>query len=805
MAAAGTAFGEILVWSADLHSNGTAGTATLHKIFTGHEGSIFGVQISPDLRQIFPPYRRILASCSDDRSIRIWDVSEIESSEGLGDPSALVDALRDRETGFGSNKHAHDSLSSNSLTVAWGHQSRIWSIRYLDSGEPIEPKQNILRFISTGEDATSQLWHLSPSSTTLEGENSGVILTNKRIWNFHSGKNIWSIALACSKSDTTIYTGAADGAVTSHSTFHEDAARSGQGSIDEVWSVSDILEASSPDNDRASTPTTTTSDASTKKIASKNDLLRSYAFTGSNTFMIITNSGKLLAASLVSHARNPSPNKLSWRLEHEVADLKGYSVATSHISSDLMFFAGSSGKVYAYEEPSRVFRTVAEVGGKVAALFSTPIQKDDLELSEHIALFVTQMGSRPASLIILKRISADADFEVLKQLSLDFDPGFVATSFTYITADNGAAHIAVGSRKGAIFVYETRSHLGSAVEANTIDLAVPVLKLEGVHGEEAVTSLLWNAAAEGHRCSSIGHMFSAGRDGMCAVHQFDLVHRTSTIVHQCSLPFGPYIEGIYICPETSNLMVYGFRSKHFVLYDLTQEQELFAVDCGGAHRTWTFRPFSTDGNTKAAGRGGTFVWTKAAQLRVYSDYKTSHRIIQSGGHGREIKAAAACPVLTSHSSRGSPSRLIATGAEDTDIRIFSHDCQAKDQLVVAPRCIRTLRKHTTGVQEIVWLEDGQYLFSSGGCEEFYIWKVNTKVPYLGIGVVCEAVCSPESEDIDLRIMSFDVDKVKKTSSESPGKGDGLFHFLITVAFSDGTIRVSCITLAFLISVISLSC
>jgi WD40 repeat protein len=122
------------------------------------------------------------------------------------------------------------------------------------------------------------------------------------------------------------------------------------------------------------------------------------------------------------------------------------------------------------------------------------------------------------------------------------------------------------------------------------------------------------------------------------------------------------------------------------------------IDTGGAHRSWAFRPHSA--------MGGTLVWTRASTLHVCSQKGPNHTVVHSGGHGREIKAVAVS--RSSHSK--AHSRMIATGAEDTDIKIF----QYVDRDLV---CRRTIRKHTTGIQHLQWSEKGDYLFSSGGCEE----------------------------------------------------------------------------------------
>jgi WD40 repeat protein len=99
------------------------------------------------------------------------------------------------------------------------------------------------------------------------------------------------------------------------------------------------------------------------------------------------------------------------------------------------------------------------------------------------------------------------------------------------------------------------------------------------------------------------------------------------------------------------------------------------------------------------------VWTRASSMHIYSQTGPNHTVIRSGGHGREIKAVAVSPDGNSRSRQ-----LIATGAEDTDIKIFQY---VEEDFI----CRRTIRKHTTGIQHLQWSQDGNYLFSSGGCEE----------------------------------------------------------------------------------------
>ncbi|KAL8883124.1 MAG: hypothetical protein Q9192_007434, partial [Flavoplaca navasiana] len=86
LVASGTVLGEILLWSfpasavrADVV---VPSSSQLLQTFTGHEGSVFGIRISPDLSHHgFGDVRRLIASCSDDRTIRLWDISDLGTSK----------------------------------------------------------------------------------------------------------------------------------------------------------------------------------------------------------------------------------------------------------------------------------------------------------------------------------------------------------------------------------------------------------------------------------------------------------------------------------------------------------------------------------------------------------------------------------------------------------------------------------------------------------------------------------------------------------------------------------------------------
>ncbi|CAR30238.1 tRNA (34-2'-O)-methyltransferase regulator RTT10 [Lachancea thermotolerans CBS 6340] len=120
---AGTVMDGVLVW--DLKTE-----KTIHH-FTDHEGSIFYVAASIK--------GRYAASCSDDRSIKLWDLH-----------------------------------SGHLVSTGWGHTARIWNLKFYD---------NDSKLISVSEDCTCRVWEISERGTLIQ----------KSIHELHQTKSIWGV------------------------------------------------------------------------------------------------------------------------------------------------------------------------------------------------------------------------------------------------------------------------------------------------------------------------------------------------------------------------------------------------------------------------------------------------------------------------------------------------------------------------------------------------------------------------------------------------------------------------------------
>ncbi|KAM3415545.1 putative WD repeat-containing protein [Cercospora zeina] len=662
--ASGTAFGDIVVWSCHIPAQEIQLQAKheIHYSFQAHDGSVFGVQVSPGgLTDAPGEPQRILASCSDDRSIRLWDISDLSRQSELNTADL-------RETGFGSGP-SPSAIAPACLASAMGHISRIWHVRFVRAGSPT-------RLLSFGEDATYVTWSLikSDGSTALQ---------QVKVEKAHNGKNIWSVAIRRrSGSDPTgtqtesVFTGGADGSI----------------SIRDVSDCDQLLTWGA------------------QQCAQKAVRYRSYGFVSPCDVVAVTDDGAVVSLKLDT-ARMTVQRSL---LGPPADQLRGYSIIAT--IRGLAFFAGR-GEVYYHLTGGSGYHVLVDVGEKVAGLFA---QFNTTHPRTPCSLLVTTVKSRSA---YWYQCTTDtrSSLKITSSRTLVLPEGLVVTSFAEFTKDN-TTFIALGSRSGGIAIYslQPQDH-----ESNSL---VHVGLFPGVHGIEAITALRY----------SMGMLLSTGRDGTFAVHEVDTSQFTTPssadqsislgTVHQLALPLGPNVEGFDIMPS-QNIWVWGFRSKHFVVCDVTAQQEVMVVECGGAHRNFAFNPDTC---------GGTFLWTKTSELNFQHQGCRPGSSIHSGGHGREIKASATSPI---------DPQLVATGAEDTDIKLQLHENGTW-------RCFHTLQKHITGIQHLQWSSDGQHLFSSGGVEEFYVWKVRHDLPAVQIGVVCESA-HPHCNLSDLRIMKFE--------------------------------------------------
>jgi WD repeat-containing protein 6 len=770
LVAAGTVFGEIIVWQCSPSDETSSQASRVLFTFTGHEGSIFGVNISPPIIGLHG-CNRLLASCSDDRTIRIWNLSADSNNRH---PAAT--AVRARETGFGENDARNECTESrnSNLTMVMGHSSRIWRVRFLgDQSAPLD--SSAISILSFGEDSTAQQWALrfdKSSYIPVVHPQLSARLDHLHTFAFHSGKHIWSTALQRKDDSKAILaTGGADGKIARYASSYptkspltddtNTLSPNKQATSDELtwarsWNLDEIMEAfelksvvmhpvleqptsdSSVENSLESIVANTTKKRKAKKVL--RDSFNRYAFISGDEVLATTTSGRVLLCRIGS--------KVQWSEvtlpESGPGDLRSYAVLVGLPEIGLACLAGANGSIYIYRRHHALLK-VGKVEGKVADMFKIVDSR-----TASFELLVTTLGGTNATLFSFNL--SGTQVRLVENAVYSLPSRFVVTS-----AGRNNGMLVMGSRSGSLALY-TAMRPESPLHIWTHHSNIP---------KDAITTITSLPSSNDLGDTGSEYFLTTSRDGFYSIFLTTIFRNAGMVarvvvrqVHQSAPPFGPMIENAWF--EEARLFLYGFKGKSFVVWNETEQCEITNVECGGSHRSYAYSPVR-------GSSGGYLVYTKASKLYLHSHQDSSHRIIKPGGHGREIKACAVSEDQT----------LIATGAEDTAIRIWQYNKMpnVQDPLV----CQAVIQKHSAGIQHLQW-HGSEYLFSSGGNEEFFIWAVE-QIPGFGIGVICEATCPDPSEDKDLRVMNFDVTSLPN-SSYLPFDP----CLLISLAYSDSTIR-----------------
>ncbi|PGH13904.1 hypothetical protein AJ80_06173 [Polytolypa hystricis UAMH7299] len=774
LVAAGTVFGEIVVWSCRLPLESDLSTlsnssVSLHHLFTGHEGSIFGVDISSEITFSEGVTRRLLASCSDDRTIRVWDISDCTSPSDGSDNSRLLGASAPRSTGFGGS--TLDELDINEeacITKAWGHTSRIWGAYFLDAS--VSDGTASIRLLSRGEDATCQLWDLSATLGPGDGKDSplwsNATLKNNTIYDFHSGKHIWSIAISKLHDSFIVYSGGADGRLMSFDIACNTASSASLRF--RVESVEDIVHQSPSDSstsDRLQRPVS-------GKKAKQRERINRFAFVSECCFVAISTEGRVVLTCIsdpktaeISEANSNSLCPVSGEVIATEESLKSYSVISSHPELGVAMVGDASCRLWCYRHADRSFTLLTQLERKITATFavnSNADQHDPAKSRFSLSFLASYGGMTEADLFIINDVSSLADFT---RIRFSLPTNFIITSNLLIESKSC---LILGSRNGGLVVVNLENSTGS-MEPH---IALHVLRL---HEKDAITSIVRLPRSENTESESI---LTTGRDGYFCVHVLTglgAADQSPTLqtVHKTSPPFGPNIEGAYFDKMTNDMILFGFKGTDFIAWNESNQTTVTALNCGGAHRSWAY-----NSSQNPSGRV-TFLWTQASAFHIYSRTTSSHKTVRAGSHGREIKTMDISD--RGFHVDGKKQKLLATGGEDATVRVFTVDETVASTPSTSFKCLRILKKHASGLQHVKWSSCGRFLFTSSACEEFFVWRIRT-IPGFGIGTVCESECPESAPKSDLRVTSFDV-------MEISGGSEDEVKFLICMAYSNSMVRL----------------
>ncbi|KAL2863831.1 tRNA (34-2'-O)-methyltransferase regulator RTT10 [Aspergillus lucknowensis] len=730
LVAAGTVFGEIIVWSCfilDKEGFAAETTSSIHHFFTGHEGSIFDVQISPRIDKLHGNLAgRLLASCSDDRTIRVWDISDCEQVSS-GEPSAYAtDGFELRCTGFGHVKEDTELGSESCVASAFGHGARIWGVDFFAA----QLSQGKIGLVSRGEDAHCLVWDLSWEPTS--SRKSDFKLNNLCSLRPHSGKHIWSLGMSDIGAATTFYTGGADGAVRTFKLIQENGEL-----VCPNRTIRIVVTAGSERTEGAA------------KV-----LMRGFAFVSPDCFLATTRLGEVQVGWI------ESPNSSNRRIARETLffeeDLRFYTTIAGLPSRGIALFGNQQGIIRFYEHASRSITKVADVGQRPVGLYALDYHSETLE-SPAIVTFLTTYVDRDTADLFHIHLPRNSDPH-LERVALHVPQGFDISCASLIKNNE---YLVLGSRLGSLVVYRVRG-TGSLQ---------PLLKVVRVHSKDGVNQILPLSHLSSAVSTESTYFLTCGRDGNYRVNSLEVSNDSEEAVSLRTVhsptALGFKAEGAYLDTSCHQLMLYGFSGMEFVIWNESTQSEIARIHCGGAHRRWAFQPSSERPGD------GLLLWAQGGFNAAHISAHTI-RTICAGGHGREIKALG-----TLQATEGQPP-LFVTGSEDTTLRVFTPTKVSGKGSWSTLECLRVLTAHDSGPQHIGWSSDGKFLFTSSAMEDFYVWKVGS-LPLFGLTAALLGCCPKSNPKSELRVTCFDILEVESDGSEA--------SFLLCLTYSNSTMTV----------------
>ncbi|BFZ63167.1 WD repeat-containing protein 6 [Saitoella coloradoensis] len=648
--AAGTVMNEILLWHGSIPTSGLS-ECPIEKRLNGHDGVIFGLDFTWD--------GRLLVSCSDDRSVRVWDTE-----------------------------------SGECLATGWGHGARIWDVMWTQDEKSV---------VTASEDTDARLWGFDRDQGTLE---------TKTIWDAHTGKHCWCAAVG-GPSGKIVATGGQDGRVRLFELAEGSTAKKDE------WTMGSIYEK-----------------LGLKEVGGKKGpAFKSFVVLDTERTLLTTSTGQVLL-----HEKTEE----TWTSVCEAQHLVGYSEVRAWRGTDFACIGDRTGGVTVINTRTRV--QVAQIPvcrGQITDLFAV-----SLDEIFYVVLFAPK---GEVAVLCLEANSnqrgQQARLTLTNVYSIKVPDTFEPTS---ATVDVITGTLFLGSKQGAVSI----QRLGTDVEG----------VFRRVHGMDAVTSI--TIPPRERSTTPSFPVLTTGKDGSFAYHGVSLHGEVKFIAtDRGKIPSKGQIDGAITA--NGELLLYGFRTTKFFVYNHTRAYEVYSENCGGAHRAWSYWV------SEKCIEQFVFAYTKASVLSFCkNDAEVESRgfldtVLQDGTHGREVRTTA-----LSFVDGDEEQKFFASGGEDAMIHISRLDSDGRIQTLCRAK------KHVAGLQSMEWTRDNagrRLLFSSAGLEELIIWSVwadeTGRWSCLPIGE-----CPKVSEDGDLRVMDFDVKPL----------GD---VFTVTAVYSDSTIRM----------------
>lgn len=558
--------------------------------------------------------------------------------------------------------------------------------------------------MSTGEDCTIRIWKFHPDNELLEQV--------ELLENVHLGKHVWSGDVD-DDNLKLIVSGGADGRIRLHDLEN-------RGTREEF-------------------PLSLISEHTSVKLQ-KNEIIKQFFELPSlDILVILTSQGNIF--TLNQSTKRFNHVKLS---DEETKKFQNFGIIRGFVDINTVIITTRNADFLILQFntqsdiPSMKWHTEGLLGNnKVTNLLSF----HNSQKNEYYLLVDCPNPNVPFILSIFK---FEDSFDHYKTLRLNQpDQTSFTTSCVFYDQENN--WLIIGSRYVTIAVYDLNE------ENETIELLAIFKKLSP---GDTITSI----SSISSELNKIKILITV-RDGF---YMYANINRTPdfsiNILHENKLSRG-FIEGGYL---DGDLILYGFRSTHFSVWNETKQLEITNELCGGAHRQWDL--FTYNDNNKLDYK---FVYINKSTLYIKSFKgrftENKYGLIIGGTHGREIRDVTVSPSLLADGSR-----LLMTASEDTTVKL------SKLLSTGEVENIWSLNHHVSGLQKIKFI-NGEYVGSSAANEEFYIWKIshlNEEKP----NITCFARLEPQNAIPDLRIMDFDAFEYKN-------------GFIVSTVYSDSHVRL----------------
>ncbi|KAF3358932.1 hypothetical protein VdG1_02494 [Verticillium dahliae VDG1] len=543
---------------------------------------------------------RLLASCSDDRTIRLWDVSKASLERGV----VRASFGEARETGFGSvDLSAVADASSAPVAVAMGHGSRIWHVKFAGHGLGFDKGQVVMPVYSFGEDATVHKWRLEVDVAAWQarrasaeaGDGGAGKLILRETFAHHDGKHIWAAAVEPLKQGgSLIATGGADARV-NLITDDVDTTASGEGSngLDTLPSelsqlvFEDILRRLPPSNQEYPPPS-----------RKRPEGFQNFVFISQNTLLAASTRGRIL---LGTFGADLSWEEISYEGQHG-RDL-AFCTTIRSPAPGVAILGTATKKLFLYKDST--VKEITVMNGKISDIFVVKPLSDDSPLVAE--LLVMMIGGPDVMQLLTVDISS---VTVTSSLSVPGQQASYVATAAHLVGDV----LIIGSRHGHISLFQrspTELTLQSPIVRHTVDTITSIISLPtSLNGE---THLLITARDAHYRLYAL---LSSPKPHL-------------TLLHQTHVPSLTTIESAHISPD-HDLLLTGFRSRLFALYNETTRRDIHTHDVGGPNRIWS-APAPASSPLRIA-------YARAGILLLKTQHHPPHEVLKSGTHGREIRA-----------------------------------------------------------------------------------------------------------------------------------------------------------------------